>query len=119
MQGFAIAYLAKAVKSDAVDGATQGVPAMVLFPLLEGITVFGRGEDCGFRIRDEAISRKQFQLRVEVGAMYKIFITDLKSKNGTHINRSNDKIPANVELQLQVGDVITVNQYTYIVQAVQ
>lgn len=69
-----------------------------LFPLSEGTTVLGRGQECDIVIKDNRVSRKHLKLKL---SDEKAVIEDLKSTNGTFVNgekikqrtlRQNDKV---------------------------
>ncbi len=69
-----------------------------LFPLSEGTTLLGRGQECDIVIKDDRVSRKHLKLNL---SSEKAVMEDLKSTNGTFVNgekikhrtlRQNDKV---------------------------
>jgi pSer/pThr/pTyr-binding forkhead associated (FHA) protein len=53
------------------------------FKLREGVSLAGRAFDNDIRIDDKTVSRKHLKI---VNRSGKVFVTDLKSRNGTYFN---------------------------------
>ena len=81
----------------------QGPPKR--FPLGNGKTVIGRGEECGLRIPLAEISRKHTALIVTEDA---VTIRDLGSANGSYVN--NRRVS---EQELEAGDHIVVGPVVF------
>lgn len=84
------------------DGKTKELPPMSL-PI-----TFGRGEDCKVRIPIAAVSRKHCEL---VEDDDELVIRDLKSSNGTYVNRERVK-----QRELIPGDLISVGGVLFVVR---
>lgn len=84
------------------DGSTR------TFPLNEGVTTFGRKDDCTIRIPLAVVSRRHAEISVgEDGATLK----DLGASNGTFLN--DDRVE---EEGLEPGDRIMIGPVVFIVQ---
>jgi pSer/pThr/pTyr-binding forkhead associated (FHA) protein len=84
------------------DGKTKELPAMSL-PI-----TFGRGEECKVRIPLAAVSRKHCEL---VEDDDELVVRDLKSSNGTYVNRERVK-----QRELIPGDLISVGGVLFVVR---
>lgn len=60
-----------------------GVGDQATYPVAEGVTCVGRGEDCGVQIRDPRTSRHHAELTVDGAA---VTVRDLGSRNGLFVN---------------------------------
>jgi pilus assembly protein CpaF len=76
--------------------------------------LIGRDTRCDLVLNHDSISRKHAELFIDLDG--NVFITDLKSKNGTYINgrRIYDSEQLFNGDKLIVGDKIEVNWLTYI-----
>lgn len=66
---------------------------------LEGVSVLGRAEECGIRIDDDSVSRRQAEIEVDGD---RVLLRDLGSANGTMVNGAE----VASEVVLRPGDVI-------------
>ena len=80
------------------------------FPLPEGETLVGRGEECGVRLPSSQVSRIHARLQVQGNG---ILIEDRGSKNGTWINGARITAP----LDLDDGDEVLVGDYRLLVRS--
>ena len=78
------------------------------FPILNELTLIGRGSDCDLRVPVLSVSRKHCELTVnDAGAS----IRDLGSSNGTYVN--NERVD---QQALQAGDRLVVGPIAFTVQ---
>ncbi len=78
------------------------------FPIAEGTTILGRGENCDLRAPLANISRRHCQLTVTPDS---IKAKDLASSNGTYVN--NKRVN---EVDLKAGDRLVVGPVVFTVQ---
>lgn len=78
------------------------------FSIVRDVTVFGRREDCDFRIPLGDISRKHCRL---VKSESSILVQDLGSSNGTYVNGTRIQ-----ESEVGAGDTIQIGGVTFVVQ---
>ena len=69
----------------------------------------GRGAECEVRLTDAAMSRGQFELKVEAG---RVWLRDASSRFGTFVNGVKT-----VECELRPGDVIRAGETSFCVEA--
>jgi hypothetical protein len=72
------------------------------FILREGLTYVGRSEENDIRIDDRTISRKHLKI---VRKSNRIFVTDLKSENGTFIG--GNLATSGLEVEVKEGEILT------------
>ncbi len=75
----------------------------------EGVLRVGRGVECEVRLNDAAMSRGQFELRVEGG---RVWLRDGSSRFGTFVNGVKT-----AECELRPGDVIRAGETSFRVEA--
>ena len=78
------------------------------FPLVNPVTVIGRGENCDLRVPLVSVSRRHCELRVQ-GQSLKV--RDLASSNGTYVN--NGRV---TEVDLRAGDRLAVGPIVFTLQ---
>ena len=78
------------------------------FPVINPVTVIGRGENCDLRVPLPSVSRRHCELRVQ-GAGLKV--KDLASSNGTYVNNSRV-----AETDLRAGDRLAVGPIIFTLQ---
>jgi len=78
------------------------------FPIINPVTVIGRGENCDLRVPLLSVSRRHCELSVS-GEVVRI--KDLGSSNGTYVNNSRA-----VETKLKAGDRLAVGPIVFTVQ---
>jgi pSer/pThr/pTyr-binding forkhead associated (FHA) protein len=78
------------------------------FPLVNPVTVIGRGENCDLRIPLLSVSRRHCELRVHGEALK---VKDLASSNGTYVN--NGRV---TEVDLSAGDRLAVGPVVFTLQ---
>ena len=78
------------------------------FPVLNPVTVIGRGEDCDLRVPILNVSRHHSELHLSGDA---VTVKDLGSSNGTYVN--NQRIN---EARLNAGDRLTIGPIVFTVQ---
>lgn len=84
------------------DGSTQ------TFALPSAVTFIGRRQDCDMCIPLSIVSRRHCELFTEYG---KLFVRDLRSKNGTYVNKEPVE-----QVQLKPGDELTIGPVKFIIQ---
>ena len=75
----------------------------------EGVLRVGRGVECEVRLNDAAMSRGQFELKVEAG---RVWLRDAGSRFGTFVNGAKT-----AECELRPGDVIRAGETSFRVEA--
>ncbi|MBC8116159.1 MAG: protein kinase [Candidatus Saccharimonas sp.] len=75
----------------------------------EGVLRVGRGVECEVRLNDAAMSRGQFELKVEAG---RVWLRDAGSRFGTFVNGVKT-----AECELRPGDVIRAGETSFRVEA--
>ena len=70
------------------------------FPVINPVTVIGRGENCDLRVPLLSVSRRHCELRVQGQGLK---VKDLASSNGTYVNNSRV-----AETDLRAGDRLAV-----------
>ena len=78
------------------------------FPVINPVTVIGRGENCDLRVPLLSVSRRHCELRVQ-GQSLKV--KDLASSNGTYVNNSRV-----TEVDLRAGDRLAVGPIVFTLQ---
>lgn len=78
------------------------------FPVLNPVTVIGRGENCDLRVPLLSVSRRHCELKVQSQA---VKVKDLASSNGTYVN--NTRV---AEVELQAGDRLVVGPIVFTLQ---
>jgi pSer/pThr/pTyr-binding forkhead associated (FHA) protein len=78
------------------------------FPMMNPVTVIGRGENCDLRVPLLSVSRRHCELRLAGGA---IKVKDLASSNGTYVNNSRV-----TEVDLRAGDRLAVGPIVFTLQ---
>ena len=78
------------------------------FPVINPVTVIGRGENCDLRVPLLSVSRRHCELRVQ-GLGLKV--KDLASSNGTYVN--NNRV---TEVDLRAGDRLAVGPIVFTLQ---
>jgi pSer/pThr/pTyr-binding forkhead associated (FHA) protein len=78
----------------------NGLESNASFPLLPD-SVIGRSADCQVSLPSSLVSTQHARLRLDGGAW---FLSDLRSTNGTSLNRR----PVSREQRLEYGDLIQV-----------
>jgi pSer/pThr/pTyr-binding forkhead associated (FHA) protein len=79
------------------------------FPVINPVTVIGRGENCDLRVPLLSVSRRHCEVRVQGQA---IKVRDLASSNGTYVN--NSRLTA--EADLRAGDRLAVGPIVFTLQ---
>lgn len=77
-------------------------------PLKRPRIVIGRQTDCQVRIPLASVSRQHCELRVEGG---RTLLQDLKSRNGTYVNRRKVE-----KTELAAGDLIGIGAFVFVVK---
>jgi predicted component of type VI protein secretion system len=83
-----------------VSGALNGLASNASFPLLPD-SVIGRSADCQVSLPSSLVSTQHARLRLDGGTW---FLSDLRSTNGTSLNRR----PVSREQRVEYGDLIQV-----------
>ncbi len=78
------------------------------FPLMNPVTVIGRGENCDLRVPLVSVSRRHCELRVQGQGLK---VRDLASSNGTYVN--NGRV---TEVDLRAGDRLAVGPIVFTLQ---
>jgi pSer/pThr/pTyr-binding forkhead associated (FHA) protein len=78
------------------------------FPMMNPVTVIGRGENCDLRVPLSSVSRRHCELRFQGQA---IKVKDLASSNGTYVNNSRV-----TEVDLRAGDRLAVGPIVFTLQ---
>jgi pSer/pThr/pTyr-binding forkhead associated (FHA) protein len=78
------------------------------FPVVNPVTVIGRGENCDLRIPLLSVSRRQCEIRL---AGENLKVKDLASSNGTYVN--NKRVN---EVVLKAGDRLVIGPVVFTVQ---
>lgn len=78
------------------------------FPLMNPVTVIGRGENCDLRVPLVSVSRRHCELRMQGPALK---VRDLASSNGTYVN--NGRV---TEVDLRAGDRLAVGPIVFTLQ---
>jgi pSer/pThr/pTyr-binding forkhead associated (FHA) protein len=78
------------------------------FPVINPVTVIGRGENCDLRIPLPSVSRRHCELRVQGQGLR---VKDLASSNGTYVN--NGRV---AETDLRAGDRLAVGPIVFTLQ---
>ena len=73
------------------------------FEIKDGLTYVGRSEDNDIQIDDKTISRRHLKI---VRKENKLFVTDLKSENGTFIG--GNLVTSGLELEVEEGAILTI-----------
>jgi hypothetical protein len=73
------------------------------FELEDGLTYVGRSEDNDIQINDKTVSRRHLKIVLRDN---RLFVTDLKSENGTFI--SGDPITSGLEIEVEEGEILTI-----------
>ena len=73
------------------------------FELKDGLTYVGRSEDNDIQINDKTVSRRHLKIVLRDN---RLFVTDLKSENGTFI--SGDPITSGLEIEIEEGEILTI-----------
>jgi hypothetical protein len=73
------------------------------FELKDGLTYVGRSEDNDIQINDKTVSRRHLKIVLRDN---RLFVTDLKSENGTFI--SGDPITSGLEIEVEEGEILTI-----------
>lgn len=78
------------------------------FPVMNPVTVIGRGDNCDLRVPLVSVSRRHCELRVQGGTLK---VRDLASSNGTYVN--NGRV---TEVDLRAGDRLAVGPVVFTLQ---
>lgn len=78
------------------------------FPLVNPVTVIGRGDNCDLRVPLVSVSRRHCELRLQGSALK---VRDLASSNGTYVN--NGRV---TEVDLRAGDRLAVGPIVFTLQ---
>jgi hypothetical protein len=73
------------------------------FELKDGLTYVGRSEDNDIQIDDKTVSRRHLKIIQEDN---RLFITDLRSENGTFIG--GDTVTPGIEVEVEEGTTLTI-----------
>lgn len=93
-----------------LDAVSEGALSGFSLTSLERRAVLGRAEDADWRVNDPAVSRRHASIRLEGGS---IFLRDLDSRHGTHVNGA--RLGAGEEVELREGDIVTLGSWRCIV----
>jgi predicted component of type VI protein secretion system len=78
----------------------------VVFSMKSNPCLIGRGEDCDLRLESRTVSRQHCQLKLKSNTLS---ITDLQSRNGTHVN--GKAVVSGEKMLLQDGDELKIGKY--------
>ncbi|MBN1830636.1 MAG: FHA domain-containing protein [Deltaproteobacteria bacterium] len=73
------------------------------FELKDGLNYVGRSEDNDIQINDKTVSRRHLKIVLRDN---RIFVTDLKSENGTFIG--GDIVVTGLEVEVEEGEILTI-----------
>ena len=73
------------------------------FRLKDGLNYVGRSEDNDIQIEDKTVSRRHLKI---IRKESKLFVTDLKSENGTFIG--GDRVTSGLEIEVEEGVTLTI-----------